>query len=215
MTELNAAIRGVPRPPRIKRLPVNERGFPIPWFVYIDKDGVADFRVIGPNKIYIAHMKHLCWICGEPLGVHRAFTIGPMCVVNRVNSEPPSHLACAEYAVRTCPFLSNPRTRRNEKDLPAEGQDPAGIAIMRNPGATAIYVTQDYKPFKVNNGILFRLGEPERVMWYAYGRDATRVEVEDSINSGLPLLLKMAEADGPEAVTELAVHIAQVWPLLP
>ena len=59
-----------------------------------------------------------CWLCGQTLGKHMTFPIGPMCAITRTTAEPPSHLACAEYAVKACPFLSQPRMRRNERDLP-------------------------------------------------------------------------------------------------
>ena len=48
---LNAAIRDIPLPPRMMRRPVNERGFPVPWFVeWIDDkpDSVAGLaRALG------------------------------------------------------------------------------------------------------------------------------------------------------------------------
>jgi hypothetical protein len=41
------------------------------------------------------------------------------------------------------------------------------------------------------------------VLWYASGRTATREEVLASIDSGLPSLLELAEAEGPDAVAAL------------
>ena len=52
-----------------------------------------------------AFKRGLCWVCGEPLGVHKVYAIGPMCVINRTTSEPASHRDCAEFAVKACPFL--------------------------------------------------------------------------------------------------------------
>ena len=155
-------------PERVKRLPRDHRGFPIPWFVHW-QDGEPDFRVIAPRKLMNAFRTSRCWICGEPLGVHRVHLIGPMCLVNRVTSEPPSHRACAEFAAKACPFLTRPRMRRNEKDLPA-GRTIAGIHIDRNPGCVCLYETLRVKPFKAGAGTLFRLGEPLRIDWWAEGR---------------------------------------------
>lgn len=112
-------------PDRIKRLPVDHRDFPVPWFVQWFDDGkpsdfgigTADFRVIDARKIGVAIRERRCWVCGDRLGVHLAFLIGPMCAVNRVISEPPSHRECAEFSAQTCPFLSRPRMRRNEVAL--------------------------------------------------------------------------------------------------
>lgn len=203
-----------PLPPRIARLPKDHRGFPVPWFVAW-QDGVPDFRVVGPGKIAEAHNKKRCWVCGEPRGVHLCFPIGPMCSINRTIAEPPSHYECARFSAMACPFLSKPRMRRNEKDLPGDAQLPAGNMIKRNPGVTCLWVTRSYRPFRVDSGVLFRIGEPERVEWWAEGRPATRAEVEQSVTSGLPLLLEPAEAQGSEAVKaleELTAMAMQHWP---
>src|SRR5262245_39698608 len=94
MTEYREGLPA--RPPRIKRLPLDARGYPVPWFVaYVD--GVPDFRIVDTPKIGVAWNKQRCWICGGQLGRYLAFAIGPMCAVNRVSSEPPSHLECAMY----------------------------------------------------------------------------------------------------------------------
>ena len=194
---------GLPdRPPRMAKLILDSRGFPVPWFVALI-DGVPDFRVIRENGIAYAHNYGICWLCGEPLGRYGAFVIGPMCGINRVNSEPPSHRDCAEYAVRACPFMTKPRMVRNERGLD-ESVKPAGVGLRRNPGVVLLWVTKSWKPFRVDNGVLFRLGEPTDIAFYACGRKATREEIDASIASGLPLLEEPAHAEGPDAVKALA-----------
>src|SRR5690606_32990139 len=110
----------VPRPEQIQALPVDERGYPVPWFV-AKVNGRWDFRVMADGKIGRATRNGVCWICGRPglTGREAVFVIGPMCVVNRVSAEPPAHRECAEYAAQACPFLSQPRMRRNERNMPA------------------------------------------------------------------------------------------------
>lgn len=209
---LNESIRNVAMPPRIKRLPISPKGFPVPWFVaYID--GEPDFRVIGPGKFRDALQRNRCWICGEPTGARKAFVIGPMCTINRVSAEPPSHLDCAEYAVRACPFLSKPRMRRNEADLPKDHQNPAGIMIKRNPGVAAIWITRHFSLMREGGGVLYHLGEPERVLWFAEGQPASRAQVDLSIATGLPELEAAAALDGPEGTRELRQYVerAQQW----
>jgi hypothetical protein len=214
-----------PLPPRIARLPLDGRGFPVPWFVQWFKDGEPgafgigepDFRVIDSRKLARAIKHPHCWVCGEQMGVHRVFLIGPMCAINRVISEPPSHRECAEFAAKACPFLANPRMRRNEKDLP-KGDEAAGFGLKRNPKAVCLWETKDYRPFRAhvgNEGILFKLGDPVRVDWYANGRLATRQEVLESIDGGYPELERMALVDGPAALKELRAHRERVLPLLP
>lgn len=211
-------------PRRMQRLPIDHRGFPVPWFVQWFKDGApsecgegeADFRVVDSSKIAIAVNRKRCWVCGDHLGVHLCFVIGPMCAVNRVISEPPSHFECAEFSAKACPFMTRPRMRRNEKDLPAESQEAAGFGLKRNPGAVCLWVTKSYMPFRPHagaHGVLFRIGEPERVLWFAEGRAATRDQVMSSINSGLPLL--KAEEEGPEAVAALNRQLSIAMQLVP
>jgi hypothetical protein len=210
VSQLNTAIRDMGMPLRMQRLPINERGYPVPYFVAM-LDGKWDFRAIDPEKMRHCVTKRLCWLCGDKLGQYMAFTIGPMCSVNRINSEPPSHLACAQYAVRACPFLNNPRMRRNENDVP-EGTVP-GMHIAHNPGATAIWITKGYKTKRVSNGVLFELGEPVNVMWYAQGRPASRDEVVEAMNKGLPALEKLAYGSkAKEALKAAAARMTQWLP---
>jgi hypothetical protein len=223
---LNQKMSTLTIPDRIKRLPISPDGYPVPWFVVWYNDGepsefgegVPDFRVADPRKLIKAVKQNLCWICGEPLGKHRVFTIGPMCSINRTISEPPQHRECAEFSVQACPFLSNPRMRRNAKDIPEQHQEAAGIHIARNPGVMCLWETKQYHPFRThtgNDGILFRLGDPERVDWWAHGRPATREEVLASINSGLPLLEEIAKQEGPTALAALYEARDRVMPLVP
>lgn len=215
MTELNEAIKDIMIPERMRRLPISAKGFPVPWFVASVK-GEWDFRVIKPGAIPMAHNGHRCWLCGEKLGQFSVFTIGPMCTVNRVSAEPPSHLACAEYAVRACPFLTKPNMRRNEKGLLEDKIDLPGVMILRNPGAVALWSCKTYSLMdSPNGGVLFRLGTPAFVHWYTQGRPATRIEVMEVINSGVPILEEAARQDGPEALLELQQAIIDSVVYLP
>lgn len=200
-----------PLPPRMQKLPLDERGYPVPYFVAW-LDGKPDFRVADREKRAICFKHNRCWLCGEPLGVYRAFVIGPMCAVNRVFSEPPSHAECAEFAVQACPFLTLPQAKRRNAHLPAQACAAPGIAIARNPGVTLIWITKTYHLFRAPGGVLCRLGDPERVLWYAEGRPALRAEIMGSIESGLPALEQMARDDGnlPELNRQLKAALKLV-----
>src|SRR5215813_14608572 len=132
---LNKAIADIPMPDRMRRLPISSEGYPVPWFVASPK-GKPDFRVVNTGAPGRAIRANLCWICGQTLGRFRAFVIGPMCAVNRVSSEPPSHRDCAEYAVKACPHLSHPAAKRNEKGLSEEMLSSfiGGHGLTHNPG---------------------------------------------------------------------------------
>ena len=194
-----------PLTPRIARLPRNHAGYPVPWFVaWID--GEPDFRVMDGDKLARAVREKRCWVCGQRFsGPTVAFVIGPMCAVNRVSAEPPSHRDCGVYSAQACPFLANPHKRRREANKPAEATDPGGIMLARNPGVALVWITRDHKVVDDGRGgVLFRIGSPTRTLWFAEGRDATRAEVLASIDSGLPALADMARQDGPDAEAELA-----------
>ena len=198
---MNAALReGMPAvPARMQSLPVDHRGYPVPWFVaWID--GKPDFRVIGPGKIRDAVRLKKCWVCGEPVGRNMTFVIGPMCAINRTISEPPSHHDCAVFSAMACPFMALPKAKRRESNLPADTKEPAGVGLKRNPGAVLCWTTREYRLMRVDNGILFRLGEPDELLWCAEGRAATRAEVLASIDSGIHLLRDEAEKEGPDAI---------------
>jgi hypothetical protein len=171
-------------------------------------DGKPEFRGMDGRHLNECIKRKLCWLCGEPLGVHMTFVIGPMCGINRINAEPPCHARCAEYAARACPFLTQPRMRRNEKDTPW-GDEPvaAGIAIKRNPGVALLWTTRSYRIVRDGPGVLFQLGDPEHIEGYAEGRRATFDEVMHSIDTGLPLLMEVAVEEGPDAVVALEQHI--------
>ncbi|HMH92898.1 MAG TPA: hypothetical protein VK586_17660, partial [Streptosporangiaceae bacterium] len=90
-------------PGRIARLPKDHIGRPVPWFV-AEVNGVPDFRVIKTGAIEGALYMRLCWVCGVPFQRQedRAFTVGPMSMVNRVSAEPPAHRDCAVYSATAC-----------------------------------------------------------------------------------------------------------------
>jgi len=199
-------------PDRIAHLPRDARGFPVPKFVYRADDGTPDFRVIRPGWIAECVNQNRCWICGAQLGRHMAFCIGPMCAVNRVNSEPPGHYECMRFAARNCPFLTKPMAKRNERDLPDVRVEAAGMPISRNPGVACVWVTGSYKPFKVrhagsNPGLLFELGAPTKLEFWREGRPATLDEVNESVRTGLPLLEEASRHDGPTAAKVLASQV--------
>jgi len=209
VTELRSDLP--PLPDRIARLPVH-RGFPVPWFVtWMQEDGTTpcargegtpEFRVITSGAIQEAVNRGLCWVCGQRLGAFKTFVAGPMCGVNRNSQEPPCHHECAVFSAIACPFLSKPQAKRRDGNLP-EGGGFAGIGIERNPGVTMLWTTKKYSLKRDPKGeLLINIGEPEKVEWIAKGREATREEIEESIDTGLPLLYEIADENDRESRAE-------------
>ncbi len=204
-------------PERIRSLPRNAKGFPIPYFAE-EVDGERDFRVVSIVKMAHAVRNDLCWVCGARLGIYKAFVIGPMCGINRTISDPPSHRDCAVFSAKNCPFLSSPLAKRREAGLPDGGNEAAGFMLKRNPGAVGVWVTKSYRPFRPgrgNDGILFSIGDPIEVTWFASGRAATRDEVNHSIETGFTTLVDLAAQQSSAAVLELYLQKEAFEALLP
>jgi hypothetical protein len=200
----------------MRDLPLDERGYPVPWFVAFIK-GKPDFRVMDPVKYKRAISEQRCWVCGAHLGVWKVFTIGPMCAINRTTSEPPSHLDCARWSARNCPFLSRPHMVRRENDMP-EGIEGCigGMMIKRNPGVTLLWVTKSFETWRdPKGGPLIEVGPPESLEWWAEGKHATREQVEHSIETGLPALREIAATqDGAmELLDKRVVEMKEWYPL--
>lgn len=188
----------VPKPPRIARLPRNQVGYPIPWFVAELPDGSHDFRIADAEKRSRALVGKLCWVCGDKLGQYVAFVIGPMCAVNRISGEPPAHRDCAIYSATVCPFLSTPGMRRRPIGEELGTIPAAGEMIERNPGVALVWITKNYgwfRPTMGNDGILFEFGDPTELQWLRNGLPASRADVLAAIESGLPLLREACQRD--------------------
>jgi hypothetical protein len=202
-------------PAHMRGLRLDERGYPVPWFVgWID--GKPDFRCMDGAKLRAAVKQRLCWVCGQPLGRWLAFPIGPMCSITRTISEPPSHRDCAEWSIRNCPFLSKPDFVRDLTNIPADAREGAGFGIKRNPGVTCLWITREYEFFDDGRGgVLFTVGKPENVTWWRESRAATRAEVEASVESGMPILFDAARRDGRFAVEQLERQVVAARALFP
>lgn len=205
---------------RIAALPIDERGYPVPYFVaWID--GRPEFRMADERARQACMRDGLCWVCGQPLGRFLTFVIGPMCVLNRTTAEPPSHKDCAEWSVKGCPFLSRPKMERREDELTAAHEaDTPGFAIKRNPGVTALWTTHGYDEFADGRGgRLIQIGHKVEVSWWREGRAATRAEILESIDTGLPILREQCEGEVEReragAHAELDRRYAEMLGMLP
>lgn len=220
MTELRASMP--PVPDHMRHLPIDDRGFVVPFFVqWID--GKPDHRIMDGSKLMTAVRGCLCWQCGKVIsGLRKTFAIGPMCCITHTIAEPPSHIECLRYAATACPFLTRPHAHRREAGMPDVPTSMAGVGLKRNPGVICLWTTKTFKLFNDGTGgTLFELGPAEALEWYAEGRPATREEVDESVRTGLHHLTDVAEEEDaatkrsglatfgrPSAVAELNGRIA-------
>lgn len=213
MSELRKSLP--PLPSRMTHLPLDRRGYPIPWFV-AEVNGERDFRVADARKRELAARDRRCWVCGEPIGRLVSFVIGPMCAVNRNTSEPGCHRDCAIFSATACPFLTLPKSDYRGANLPDGVTMPPG-ALDGNPGVACIWITRAYRPYRVpgSNDWLITLGEPEEVLWYCEGREATRADVIACLEQRLPLLENVAREEGDEALTLFKEYVRRAMKLVP
>ena len=192
-------------PRTMRGLPRDHRGYPVPWFVaWIG--GKPEFRAMDRTARRRAIQEKRCWVCGSRLGKDMCFVAGPMCGINRTSAEPPSHIECGRWSAQNCPFLANPHMVRREDEAinnqNLRDQAP-GIALTRNPGVAMLWITRSYEIFPDGRGqVLIQMGKPESVEWWCEGKAATKEQVADAIDSGLPALEAMArqEFGGLEAL---------------
>lgn len=189
-------------PPRMRHLPVDKRGFPVPWFVPM-VNGEPEFRAMDSGKRKKAIKDGRCWVCGGATYEQvTAFVIGPMCGINRTTAEPPCHLECARWSALNCPFLTQREIKRREDEF-TESCPMPGHGLKRNPGVALVWITDSFQIFPDGKGdFLLNIGEPSSLEFYSHGRTATWDELMQSIESGFPLLAEMAEKE-EGAMTEL------------
>jgi hypothetical protein len=175
-------IYEMPIPQHMCGLPRDLRNRPVPWFAWRDDDGVAHVTILDQEKWHHAVHDNLCWICGCPLDCLKTFVLGPINVITRTTTEPPSHPGCAKYAMCGCPFLSNPA--RGRKPVPERYIEPDpvighdGRRPAPNPGIFALWTTRSYELGLLRNQLAIIIGDPVHVAWWTRGRRATGAELQ-------------------------------------
>jgi hypothetical protein len=185
-------------PDSITRLPRDDHGRPVPWFTAII-DGRPDMRVADAAKHRRAIADRRCWICGRRFeragSPHLAFVVGPLSLFSRCALEPPSHRACALYALRECPFLSNPQRARRPTNLP-EQVTMSGEPVLDNPGVMLVWLCHRYDLEHDGAGPpLFRLPMPTAIYAYAEGLPALRTQFDQALDEAEGRWRQLAAAD--------------------
>ena len=109
------------KPPRIRSLATDPRGYPVPYFAATDSGGHPDFRVVDQDRWQLAVRFRRCGICGDQLGQNVAFVGGPASIESRLFTDLPMHIDCAGYAMQSCPFLAAPSFSYLRSDTVPDG----------------------------------------------------------------------------------------------
>jgi hypothetical protein len=136
-----------PLPYRLKHLPKDRRGLPIPFVVFRDQDGKPHFTINDQHAVAMALSSKLCGLCGKP---HRFgemwFIGGPTAAFHESGAfiDPPVHRECGEYAMKVCPFIAAPSWSRRIDDKTLDysklPQDQAIVAIDSPPERPPYFV---------------------------------------------------------------------------
>jgi hypothetical protein len=123
----------VPIPDKMKDLPVDDRGYPIPWTVLRGpSDGKPHFAINVEELRLKSIRERLCPICGVRLYRGFWFVGGPGSALHPHGAyiDPPLHKECAEYALKVCPYLAAPRYSGRVDDRTLKAADRARIPIL-------------------------------------------------------------------------------------
>ncbi len=190
----------VPLPERMQKLPRDARGFPIPFVVLRDANGVPAFTVNDQGRVMLALSRQLCGICGQRMPRNNIWFLGgPQSAFhpNGAYNDGPLHRECARYALQVCPYLAiSSMKHRDGKALEDLGMKLGTILVdptmdTARPPLFALVRTAAYE--LTGSGYI----RPERPYFEAeFWRDQQQLpgEVALPILSGLNLTIQLRTA---------------------
>jgi hypothetical protein len=140
-------------------------GYPVP-FVQIWIDGKPDFRVIDPEKVRQCVNKKLCAICGVKLGEFCFFIGSDLCKANHLFTDPAMHGPCAEFATRSCAFLSGKKPEYSNRPVAESVVRVEEMAASTRPKNMYVFTTRTkkFKFVKVEDSLMIQAGPWSRVV---------------------------------------------------
>lgn len=163
----------IPRP--LDARPKWKGRYPIPYVMYVDDDGVPDFRINDEPLVAETITRRLCALCGTKLPPNWLALIGgPLCEANRLFGDGPMHEACARYAFTICPYLAAPHAHHAAAETIASRHAGADAVVVVNESAGAerpdrmgLFLARSYEHVTIRDHGYFRVPEFARVEWYA------------------------------------------------
>ena len=109
-------------PKLMQDLQIDERGYPIPYFVPF-VNGKPNFKYQDAKKKEICRKYMKCHICGNRLFDKSFwFICGPLGYLNHVSSDEAMHEDCARFSMKYCPHLVNLKAERKVTEGALGGQ---------------------------------------------------------------------------------------------
>lgn len=108
----------VPLPERMRNLPTDHRGYPIPANILKDENGVYHFIINDENKRQEQIRLQNCAICDGPLNGEFWFVGGPLSALHPEGAyiDTAQHYECVTYALQVCPYLATRPYKRPDPE---------------------------------------------------------------------------------------------------
>lgn len=158
----------IPIPKFLAHLKIDERGYPIPYFVS-KINGVYDFRYSSEHKVISCLKEKKCYICYKKLQPDNYYFItGPLGQLSKSVSEPPMHRQCAEFALQACPHILYQAAERKADESVAK-KNP--FLLKEKPPYLWLIKATSYKREDVGKIIMVRFTEcSKRKFIYVEGK---------------------------------------------
>lgn len=185
--------KDVPIPERMKKLPRDPRGLPVP-FVILWQGGRHHFTVNDQKKVAHCLNTDRCAICGQPLFRGRWFVGGPLSAFHPDGwyIDTGLHKECMEYALQVCPYLAAPNYSGRLDDAtinPAEGEVITVIDNTVIPERPKLFCAVMAVGQEVKHSFTTHYVKPKRpyrdVLYWREGRQLTTDEGEALVAEAL------------------------------
>jgi hypothetical protein len=125
-------VEAVPIPPKMRLLPKDRRGYPVPVIVQRDLTGRPFFVINDTEVVNKTARQKLCGICGQKLERDIWLVGGPGGAFHEHGMfiDGPMHKACATYALRVCPYIAGRYSKRIDDTLAKHGKWPAHMRML-------------------------------------------------------------------------------------
>lgn len=125
----------VPLPERMRNLPKDPRGYPIPANILQDDEGVYHFIINDENKRQEQIRLQRCAICDGALDGEFWFVGGPLSGLhpNGAYIDTAQHYECVTYALQVCPYLATRPYKRPDPEKVASRVKSKNSVILVDP----------------------------------------------------------------------------------
>lgn len=139
-------------PDFLSHLPVDERGYPIPYFAPV-VNGKPDFRLLDKEKFDICTQYNKCAVCGRKLLKKLYYFIaGPQGAKNKISTDPPMHKECSGFSLAACPHLHFEKAERRQINLPNGTVVDNPTQVLEKPSTMFLICADSFKV--INNKAL-------------------------------------------------------------